>query len=371
MKNIFKGNCYERNNLLKTYRELKPINPKAKEIDQLYVEPLSGVFVDWTGRRMLYQKNIKEYCLYKKGTQNIGEQNIDEKNVQVYTLVPLNGVGLYVSPYWGKDGKINIKINIQWLNKNGGFCEMNVISENLYLRITVSDGGKRIMYKYLDGELVKKIIQKNSLTVSIYYVDKKLTKIINDDGQSISEKYITYHENGNVKEKLYIIDGSITLIEKYYDDGNILSSEQYKNKKLHGESKTFYKDGTLRKLENFANGKKVGNCVIYYENGRVNEKYFVSDDGKYDGDYIIYDINGKILSKKTYEKGKLIYEYRRDNTKVNEIRYTTSDDGDPIEEHTDSISGKIYSKKIHKKGKLIYDYHKDIDGNYREYIKNH
>lgn len=83
------------------------------------------------------------------------------------------------------------------------------------------------------------------------------------------------------------------------------SQLNYQNGKLHGIQKTYFKTGELKQASIFTRGLENGRRVEYYKCGskKLNANFC---NGLQEGIAEEWEENGKIKSRKTYYKGKLI-----------------------------------------------------------------
>ena len=94
---------------------------------------------------------------------------------------------------------------------------------------------------------------------------------------------------------------SIITHKEYYDeDKKQIKRIYYTHKKMKcGEERIFYPTGELNKVQNWQNDVKNGKFTVFYKSGRgyISGAYL---DGKYSGDYIVYDMDGSILKQIQY-----------------------------------------------------------------------
>ena len=75
--------------------------------------------------------------------------------------------------------------------------------------------------------------------------------------------------------------------------------------KRDGQWLIYYKSGQLEYKLNYKNGKQHGEQLFFYENEQVNIKGTYKDNKK-EGDHIIYRSNGELLAIFTYQDNELI-----------------------------------------------------------------
>ena len=139
-----------------------------------------------------------------------------------------------------------------------------------------SKGKKNGTWKEFDtrGKLLK---------VKIY----NFGKVINEQAPEVVKPFVSYHDNGRIKEKGMI-----------------------KNKKREGEWSLYGKNGKLLRTSYYSNGEivdKTDSGLInpiktYHENGFVKE-YGILNDGKREGVWKIYTDDGKHKENITYDNG--------------------------------------------------------------------
>ena len=78
-----------------------------------------------------------------------------------------------------------------------------------------------------------------------------------------------------------------------------------KNGKKEGKWLYFMVDGQLREKENYENGKKEGEYLMYYSNGKIRQKGNYKNN-KLDGKVHWYNIDGSIKMIGIYKKGYLL-----------------------------------------------------------------
>ena len=89
--------------------------------------------------------------------------------------------------------------------------------------------------------------------------------------------------------------------KEYYDeDKKQIKRIYYTHKKIKcGEERIYYPTGELNKIQNWSNNVKNGKFTVFYKSGKdYITGYYL--DGKYKGEYIVYDMNGAILNKIQY-----------------------------------------------------------------------
>lgn len=93
----------------------------------------------------------------------------------------------------------------------------------------------------------------------------------------INGKIFLYSQNGEIEVK----NGAFIKMIAYYNNGNLKSTLDIKNDKIHGE------------------------YLEYYENGNLKSKGTFKDDIRH-GKFLQYDSLGNIISEEEYQNGNLI-----------------------------------------------------------------
>lgn len=107
-----------------------------------------------------------------------------------------------------------------------------------------------------------------------------------------------YHRNGQLKDSVFYTDAGLpTGIETLYNsDGSIHQTIDY------GTSTNFI----IRERNWLTTIAKDYTRTYYYKTPNIPKKTQVYKNKKKDGVWKTYDTNGKVISEKTYSKGKLI-----------------------------------------------------------------
>ena len=270
--------------------DIKSISPFKNNV-------ADGVFISY------YQNgNMKEKHAYKNGNEE-GEGIFYYEN------------GKLEEKYFMKNGKLDGeainyfedgKIKNKAIFKDGVTLEEEIYKDNEIRKNT-----------FKNGEIVQQdIYSKNKIL--------KAKKFLLENGKM---KIISYYENGNKEEEVFVInelfDGealvyypSGKLKEKdffkngkrdgeaiiYYENGNVKQKSLFKNDKREGDLFMYYPSGKLRQTEKFINGKEDGEVIEYYESGVIKEKaYFIN--GKQEKEHFFYDEKGNLIKTDIYKNG--------------------------------------------------------------------
>lgn len=118
---------------------------------------------------------------------------------------------------------------------------------------------------------------------------------------------IFYDQKGNKVSEGVLLNRIPEGEWKYYhfEKNAIMSVENYKKGKLHGEKKVFYKDGTLAEISNYSNGVLNGVYKKYAENSNLLEESGYKD-GHLNGAVSYYDGANNLVFKGEYKNGKKV-----------------------------------------------------------------
>ena len=273
-----------------------------EEGDRKSISPFKNNVADAVFISYYQNGNIKEKHTYKNGNEE-GEGIFYYEN------------GKLEEKYFMKNGKLDGeainyfedgKIKNKAIFKDGVTLEEEVYKDNEIRKNT-----------FKNGEIVQQdIYSKNKIL--------KAKKFLLENGKM---KIISYYENGNKEEEVFVInelfDGealvyypSGKLKEKdffkngkrdgeaiiYYENGNVKQKSLFKNDKREGDLFMYYPSGKLRQTEKFINGKEDGEVIEYYESGVIKEKaYFIN--GKQEKEHFFYDEKGNLIKTDIYKNG--------------------------------------------------------------------
>ena len=246
--------------------EIKSVSPFKNNV-------ANGTFISY------YQNgNIKEKHIYKDGKED-GEGIFYYEN------------GKLEEKYFMKNGKLDGeainyfedgKIRNKSIFKDGVLLEEEIYKDNEIRKNT-----------FKNGEIVQQdIYSKNKIL--------KAKKFLLENGKM---KIISYYENGNKEEEVFVInelfDGEAF---KYYPSGKLRNKSFFKDGKREGESLTYYENGKLKKKILYKNGVRNGEAAEYYESGIIKQKaYFIND--KLEKEDLYYDEKGNLTKTEIYKNG--------------------------------------------------------------------
>ena len=294
---------------------------------------------------------LKQYFTFNKKGLLDGESRQYYEEGDIKSISPFkNNVadGVFISYY--QNGNMKEKHAYKNGNEEGEgifYYENGKLEEKYFMKNGKLDG-EAINY-FEDGKIKNKAIFKDGVTLEEeVYKDNEIRKNTFKNGEIVQQdiysknkilkakkfflengkmKIISYYENGNKEEEVFVInelfDGealvyypSGKLKEKdffkngkrdgeaiiYYENGNVKQKSLFKNDKREGDLFMYYPSGKLRQTEKFINGKEDGEVIEYYESGVIKEKaYFIN--GKQEKEHFFYDEKGNLTKTEIYKNG--------------------------------------------------------------------
>ena len=341
--------------------------------------------------------NGKSINYFTNGTKKWEEEHIDGKIEGVVKSYYKNGQlnsemnykeGIIQGEYknYFPDGKI--KITGQYLNgeKSGDWVwyhyNGNIDTECNYIK-----GKLNGLYKNydVDGKHYSDHEYRKGDLYSFSFFDKTGELIRSDDKKSGTLNYKSYFPNGNMKsEGLYDLKGGSEGEWKYYSKNGVLNNISIYKENLatdkainyynNGQEKstTYYKNDTTigYYLERNQSGKIIeqgwfkkgsihGIWEYYYPNSVLKQKTYYNK-GKYEGQEIEYDVEGKISAIFHYNNDKLELEKYYTNGTLYDSIVLPSNEKDSL--YTHYTNGKTYAQ-------IFYNYGKK-NGKYVNYYPN-
>lgn len=199
------------------------------------------------------------------------------------------------------------------------------------------DSDSMLFYEYIykDGEIVA------------YKFYGKDNKIIKEAKKQKSEFfYEGYSSFGNkTSEGLYNITGGKKGAWKFYDDNQVLESEEfYIDNKLDGDLVYYYKNGKIKSVSPYKKDTLQGYFSSFYPNGQLMQQGWYKN-GNSVGVWLNYHPDGKISSKNYYS-----------NDKLNGIQENFN------------VDEKLSDKILYEKDAILTEYYFDEKGNITEEI---
>ena len=116
--------------------------------------------------------------------------------------------------------------------------------------------------------------------------------------------WLTYFENGQLKEKSNFIEGAKDGLEvRYFKNGILSANINFKNGIRDGSWITYYTNGQLYYEGNYKNGERDGSWVFYFDNGQLMSKGEY-EKGLREGAWVRYWQWGPLKNKGEYSKDK-------------------------------------------------------------------
>jgi antitoxin component YwqK of YwqJK toxin-antitoxin module len=134
----------------------------------------------------------------------------------------------------------------------------------------------------------------------------------------------TYFENGSIKSQVNYendIKSGFEII--YHEPDAIQSKGNYINGKLHGDYISFDAQGDTLLIGTFKQGALQGNAIEYDRDSKTQKclkKMGEYKDGFKDGEWKIFNCDGKFLQICQYKRGDLEYDPRKPKTAIEESR---------------------------------------------------
>ena len=173
------------------------------------------------------------------------------------------------------------------------------------------------------------LLSFNSYSVEIKEIDSVQLKdgLAYEKGQEtpFTGIHITRDKDGNKFHTKSYLNGTLTLISIWYEDGTKLSEAEYKNGKANGHLLSWHKNGNMWIKSNFKDDKENGTSTIYYKNGQKKQ-------------ISIFD-NGKMLESTHWDE---------DGDKVRNVKY------DVLSSFINPITQTKWYKNGQKKGVVHY-----------------
>lgn len=181
--------------------------------------------------------------------------------------------------------------------------------------------GEIIFYKprNTNGEIEMKVVV-TTLNGTPFKVDTmnldslRINILMVKQGIGQFEKWIfnsitTYHNNGKIQQINLFSDGGKKMLSSAFDDkGRLVGKGNYIGKKKDGEFLIYDENGKIARKENYKDGVR-GDVTNYFPNGKIAE-IETGDINKYSN--IKYDENGNIMYKKEIKNGSgLETEYNK------------------------------------------------------------
>ena len=246
---------------------------------------------------------LKQYFIFNKNGLLDGESREYYEEGDIKSISPFkNNIpdGVFISYY--QNGNIQEKHTYKNGNEEGEglfYYENGKLEEKYFMKNGKLDG-EAINY-FEDGKIKNKAIFKDGVTLEEeVYKDNEIRKNTFKNGEIVQQDI--YSKNKILKAKKFLLENGKMKIISYYENGNKEEEVFVINELFDGEALVYYPSGKLLQKRNFINGKAEGELVEYYENGVVKEKaYFIND--KQEKEHFFYDEKGNLIKTDIYKNG--------------------------------------------------------------------
>ncbi|GGG33442.1 hypothetical protein GCM10011344_37880 [Dokdonia pacifica] len=127
----------------------------------------------------------------------------------------------------------------------------------------------------------------------------------NDKGERINTWKFFFDNKQLKREETYKNNNITGEVIVYFRDGNIHKKIKYSKKGKYRVERIFNKQGKKVAIQNYSYYKEDGKWIKYYEKTQKIQSEANYKDGKKNGKYIIYAINGIKMKEENYKDGKL------------------------------------------------------------------
>ena len=192
-----------------------------------------------------------------------------------------------------------------WLNQNGELKETIVRYDKSGNEVLVRSYLEDDDYNYIllsDSEVVVRI-GDNIIQEGKVEDDGVLEYLRKSTEDPFTGVLISYHDNGNLKDRFFVLDGILDgPVEIYYEDGQLKIRGSLKYGEENGPVE-FYENGRLVSKGSMKDGKPSWPWEYYYESGELMTIGSYKD-GQQLGIWNIYRENGQVLSPTCYQNGE-------------------------------------------------------------------
>ena len=247
---------------------------------------------------------LKQYFTFNKKGLLDGESRQYYEEGDIKSISPFkNNVadGVFISYY--QNGNMKEKHAYKNGNEEGEgifYYENGKLEEKYFMKNGKLDG-EAINY-FEDGKIKNKAIFKDGVTLEEeVYKDNEIRKNTFKNGEIVQQDI--YSKNKILKAKKFLLENGKMKIISYYENGNKEEEVFVINELFDGEALVYYPSGKLKEKDFFKNGKRDGEAIIYYENGNVKQKSLFKND-KREGDLFMYYPSGKLRQTEKFINGK-------------------------------------------------------------------
>ena len=244
---------------------------------------------------------LKQYFIFNKNGLLDGESREYYEEGDIKSISPFkNNVadGTFISYY--QNGNIKEKHTYKNGNEEGEgifYYENGKLEEKYFMKNGKLDG-EAINY-FEDGKIRNKSIFKDGVLLEEeIYKDNEIRKNTFKNGEIVQQDI--YSKNKILKAKKFLLENGKMKIISYYENGNKQEEVFVINELFDGEALVYYPSGKLKEKDFFKNGKREGEAIIYYENGKVKESVPVKN-GNREGIGREYSETGEITKEVLYK----------------------------------------------------------------------
>ena len=143
--------------------------------------------------------------------------------------------------------------------------------------------------------------QGNLFEVKDYFINGQLQShgFSKSDAEDIWHgKVKYYHTNDSIQAVANYKDNKLEgYFKEYYESGELKSEFLFKENIAHGDHKIYHKNGQLYAIKTFSNGIETGEIRQFYENGNKEFEGQFDANGKKDGLWKAWNIEGDLVTE--------------------------------------------------------------------------
>ena len=246
---------------------------------------------------------LKQYFIFNKNGLLDGESREYYEEGDIKSISPFkNNIpdGVFISYY--QNGNIKEKHTYKNGNEEGEglfYYENTKLEEKYFMKNGKLDGEATVYFE--DGKIRNKSIFKDGVKLEEeIYKDDEIRENTFKNGEIVQQDI--YSKNKKLKAKKFFLENGKTKIISYYENGNKQEEVFVINELFDGEALVYYPSGKLKEKDFFKKGKREGETIIYYENGNVKQKSLFKNN-KREGEHLFYDEKGNLTKTEIYKNG--------------------------------------------------------------------
>lgn len=256
-------------------------------------------------------------------------------------------IGAWKSYYL--NGQLEEANNYNDAGNEDGIQQQYDVDGKLYYEAEVQDG-RVTQYKYFDksGKMLADVKLKSKQEAKLYYPDGSLHLQGNIENGKRNGFWKEYSRNGILIGEFNYADGKLNGVAKtYFLNGKPYKVVNYKDGDYHGEYLEYFRNGQLYKSAWYEDDKGEGDVTLYNRVG-IKERFYTLLNGKLNGKYYTYDVEGKLSTVEKYENG-LFTGMAFYDTLGKEIKNIV-DNKEKVEAEYPTVTGSIYLKRTFLNG---------------------